>query len=162
MADANDNFTGFENKSYEENIVFIKNTLSQQGIPANFVPLQHTNAEKVFFRENGERFEWILFENGKFFCAYCLCFSSNRRGQFIAGYEYSVGSRCRATFNQHEKGKNHIIAKNIYVGKPESGNERSYKRIALDSIVKIIIFQASHGTYLMLSINHRKIRIFRM
>lgn len=53
MADANNNFTGFENKSYEENIVFIKNTLSKQGIPANFVPLQHTNAEKFVKMESG-------------------------------------------------------------------------------------------------------------
>lgn len=147
MADANNNFTGFENKSYEEKIVFIKNTLSLPGIPANFVPMPHNFAEKMFFRENGERFEWILFENGKFFCAYCLCFSSNRKNQFIAGHEYSMGSRCRATFNQHEKGKHHIIAKNIYVGKPESKNERSDKRITLNSIVKIIIYQASHGSY---------------
>lgn len=154
MVDANYISTDITNKSDEQKVVFIKNTLSQQEIPANFVPLPNSKLENIFFRENGERREWILFENGKFYCVYCLCFSSHRKSRFISGIEYKKGCRCSEALKKHENEINHISAKNIYVGKlptcdSEMEQKRRDKRIALDSIVKIIIYQATHGTYLM-------------
>lgn len=46
------------NKSDENKIVFIRNIISQKRIPANFVPLQNSYQNKIFFRENGEQREW--------------------------------------------------------------------------------------------------------
>lgn len=148
--------TDIKNKSDEQKVVFIKNTLSQREIPGNFVRLQNSKPEKNFFRENGERREWVLFENDKFFCAYCLCFSSHQKSRLIVGFEYNKGCRCTDVLKKHENEQNHISAKNIYIGKistcdSEIKQKRRNKRMALDSIVKIIIYQATHGTCLMRS-----------
>lgn len=139
-----------KDESDENKIVFIRNIISQKGIPANFVPLQNSYQNKIFLRENGEQREWILFENNNFFCVYCVCFSLYEQHRLITGINYEKNCRISEFLKRHETEKHHIYAKNVYADKAltcetERQKNRSDKWIVLSSIVKIIIFQATHG-----------------
>lgn len=138
------------NKSDEQKVIFIKNVISQKGIPVNFVAFEKSYANKIFFRENEVQREWIFFENNKFFCAYCLCFSLRAKHRLIAGINYEQKCRISETLKLHETEANHIRARDIYAENSTTCDlkemkNRSDKRIVLNTIVKIIIFQATHG-----------------
>lgn len=150
MIDENYNCVDIGNESDGNKIEFIENIISREGIPANFVPLANTYQNKIFFRADGMQREWILFSSNKFFCAYCLCFSLCNNHRLVVGIDYVKKCRISETLKLHETEKNHISAKNIYFGKAEARDcenkeNASDKRIVLTSIVKIIIFLATHG-----------------
>lgn len=144
------------NRSDHDKINFIDITISQKDIPKNFVPLPKSNSEKIFFRENGEKREFILFENNKFFCVFCVCYSLYTKHRLITGINYEKGCTVSQILKQHENEKHHINAKRIYEEKnsacvPQADEQRQDKRVVLNCIVKIIIFQASHGNNIFLS-----------
>lgn len=144
------NSSEIRSQSDENKVVFIKNIISQKGIPANFVPLQYSCQNKIFFGADNKKREWILFENNKFFCVYCLCFSLYKKHRLIKGINYEKNCRISDALKHHETERNHIRARNIYFDMvPTCGSERikkpSDKWIVLSSVVKIIIFQATHG-----------------
>lgn len=150
MVDDNYTHDVIRNKSDGDKVVFIKSIISQKGIPASFGGYQNSYVHKIFFRDDGEQRDWILYENNKFFCVYCLCFSLREKHRLIAGINYEKGCRISEILKLHETEAHHNRAKNIYAEKTttcdsEERKKRLDKRIVLDTIVKIIIFQATHG-----------------
>lgn len=94
----------------------------------------------------------FFFEKNKFFCAYCICNSLSANHRLIQGIKYEKGCRISEILKHHETEKNHIYAKNIYAQStstcdPDEEKRRKDKRIVLKNIVKIIIFQATHGEF---------------
>lgn len=143
-------------KNNEMKCAFIKNVISQTGIPANFTPLPRSSQNKIFHRINGneeEYREWILFENNTFFCVYCLCFSAMKKHRLIQGIEYVRECRITDALKTHEKETHHERAKSIYLdlvsnipfNRDDRNAHQSEKRVVLKAIVKIIIFIATHG-----------------
>lgn len=135
-------------------VAFINDVISQIGIPAFFKPLPNSNGNKIFYRmtNNGqEQREWLLFENNVFFCVYCLCFSSLKKHRLIEGIEYVRNCRVTETLNSHEFEAHHNRAKAVFLDMI-SGCEtnQSENRMVVKSIVKIIIFLATHGEFLLL------------
>lgn len=157
MIDENYTYDVIRNKSDADKVVFIKNIISQKGIPVNFSAFQNSYVHKIFFRDDGEQRDWILYENNKFFCVFCLCFSLREKHRLIAGINYGKGCRISEIVKLHETEANHTRAKNIYAEKAatcdsEERKIRVEKRIVLDTIVKIIIFQSTHGMCVLFSI----------
>lgn len=132
---------------------FIRNLLSQTEIPENFAPTWRIgNKRRIFFRiKDGKEYkrEWVLFDENKFYCAYCLCFALND-SRFVKGFEHSQGCRITDLLNKHEQGTYHILAKKTFL-KHDSAHQQditeavSAKRNVLRTLIKIIIFIATHG-----------------
>lgn len=140
-------------QSDEIKLSFIENVLSETGIPASFLPDWKTNSiRKIFFRikdKSKEKREWIFFENGKFYCAYCLCFAL-RNYRFVNGVVYLKGGNISDSVNKHENETHHKHAKGVYLklnAPLRNGNceSESPKRVVLRAIIKAIIFIATHG-----------------
>lgn len=134
----------------EDKSEFITKIVSSSNIPTDF-KAQRRTAEKIFFELiNGvmQKREWLLFSNGRFFCVYCVCFSSCSTNQFVIGVEFNKNRRivkCIIAHN-HQFG----LARNSYLRILESNHEAENlncpeNRNALTCIVKIIIFIATHG-----------------
>lgn len=144
------------NKNVETKVAFVKDHISHKEIPANFIPLPRTYENKIFFRINdnneNEYREWISFENNFFYCVYCVCFSSLKKHRLIQGIEYARNCRISDALNVHETELHHKRAISIYLDLVSNCVTRdrthpSDKRIVLKTIVKIIIFIATHGQY---------------
>lgn len=142
-----------KNESNENKLDFIRNVLEQTEIPDNFAPTWRiSNKRKIFFRiKDGREYkrEWVLYENNNFYCAYCLCFAINEN-RFVKGFEYSQGCRITDNLNKHEQEVHHILAEKTF-SKNDSDHQQetteavSTKRNMLQTIIKIIIFVATHG-----------------
>lgn len=157
------NVESIRSQCHEAKLNFIKNVLKECATPANFESTWKTNStKKIFFRiKDGceEKREWLLFDNNHFYCAYCVCFAS-KENQFVKGVEYVKGGRITDNLNKHEKQEQHQRAMGTYAelnancrlkscqGVPRTATA---KRIVLRSILKIIIFLATHGKYLYIS-----------
>lgn len=160
MADENNN--GQCNRIRKETITnkvsFIKNAISREGVPANFKPLPRCNTEKIFYTINAEgkqQREWLFFEENKFFCAYCVCFSPADTNRLVEGVTYQAGCRLPDKLHGHERESKHIAAKNIFtahVSGKAAEEDRGEKWNALKSIVKIIIFIATHGAFIVIRV----------
>lgn len=152
------------NENNSAKVAFINDVISQVGIPPNFKPLPKSNGNKIFYRMTNneqEQREWLLFENNYFFCVYCVCYSSLKRHRLIEGIEYVRNCRVTETLNSHEFEAHHIRAKTVFLDMT-SGCEtnQSENRIVIKSIVKIIIFLATHGEfYIYYSFYYRAMRI---
>lgn len=137
------------NKSIEHKVNFVKNVISQIGIPLDFKPIVYCIAENIFYQSvDGKscRREWVLFQNNKFHCGYCLCFSALEGNRFVKGVEYVKGCRITSLLQLHARETHHQLAKNSYwnlVSKDKI--EHSEKRNVIKIIVKIVIFIATHG-----------------
>lgn len=141
--------SAIRNISVKDKIEFIRNIVSQSGIPIDFKKIMYTDEKKIFFAGEIKR-EWILFSNQKFFCVYCLCFSSLTENRFVKGVEYSKKNRVTEKLNAHGKEKHHQIAKSTYLNKVSISDGQceqnsSEKRKAIKCIIKIIIFISTHG-----------------
>lgn len=142
------------NKTKADKLNFIREN-SICGIPSSFNPLRGSCPEKIFFRINAhgqnKSREWILFNNNLFYCSHCLCFSTKKQGPLIDGVEYKKNCRISEILKNHEAGAHHIHATNIFIsyrgGAPATSCDipANEKRGVLCSIVKIIIFLATHG-----------------
>lgn len=133
----------------ETKVGLIYHVISQIGIPAEFNPLPKSNGVKIFYRmrnDEPEQREWLLYENNKFFCVYCLCFSSLKNHRLIEGVEYVQKCRITETLNSHEFEAHHDVAKTKFLN-IASGCDKNWSenRIVFEAIVKIIIFLATHG-----------------
>lgn len=162
MSEVNFNYVEIDNireSTDHAKIEFISNVISSTDFPAEFKARSNarsnSNAEKKKFEiKNGEqqKREWVLFVNNKFYCIYCLCFSSLNKNRFVNGVEYVKNYRIVDKLCTHGKESNHKIAMDHYsrmVANYEEG-ERAYqsgKRNAVKCIVKIIIYIATHGLY---------------
>lgn len=147
---------GIRNQNIEIKVAFAKNVISQKDIPAEFVPIPRSCPEKIFYRINDDgekqRREYILFENNKFFCVYCLCFSPREINRLIKGIDYVPGCRISNILSVHENEALHKLAikefDRINGNDPAQGDiDKPERRNAIKSIVKIIIFIATHGEY---------------
>lgn len=151
MTDKNYTHDDIRTECDEVKVGFITNIISQKGIPANFVPIPKSYPNKIFFREDGTQREWILLEGRHFFCVYCLCFSSKKKHRLILGVKYEPRCRMSEILKSHDKEKHHNLAETAYVAKatcdPERGKHRLNpdKWLVLKTVVKTIIFQATHG-----------------
>lgn len=147
------------NSTIEAKIEFILDIISQPGVP-NDVKSICCDHEKLFYElkdGNKTKREWVSFFNNKFFCIYCLCFSTLDNNRFVQGVVF--GKNCRITnkVQRHEKEKNHELAKRTYAkyaAEIENKGEvyQSAQRNAIKCIVKIIIFIATHGEYCYIAI----------
>lgn len=141
------------NQRDENKLIFIKNVLRETGIPANFAATWKTNStRKIFYRiKNGheEKREWVLFENNYFYCAYCLCFALQEY-RFVKGVEYVKGGRITESLSKHDEESYHKHAMGTYMKlnadfQEATSQPESLKRVVLRTIMKIIIFIATHG-----------------
>lgn len=157
MSELNNNISfdvkTIRSQSDEIKLSFIENVLRETGIPANFLPEWRTNSiRKIFFRiKDGfeEKREWVLFENGKLSCAYCLCFAL-QNFRFVNGVVYEKGGNISDSLNKHEKEAYHKHAIGVYSKLNahllnEKCESESPKRVVLRAIIKAIIFIATHG-----------------
>lgn len=137
-----------ETKNQEEKLLFVQSVINAESIHNNFVPNSKLNVNKIFY-SNGVKREWILFEDNRFYCAYCLCYSSWRNHRLINGIECIAGCRITDTLNRHEEEAHHKRAKSVFQERSLNGNNhrQSTMREILKIIVRIIIFIASHGEY---------------
>lgn len=82
-------------ESNETKINFIQNVISLEN-PVNFTPLPRSDVNKIFYRiKDGQkqRREWIHYEDNKFFCVYCVCFSAlDEKNRLIKGVDRAVES----------------------------------------------------------------------
>lgn len=153
-------------KSESEKFHFIEIIISQSGIPLNFQRKPRTNdkhTRQIFYTtcDNKEiQREWLLFKDNKFYCAYCLCFSSSTlKSDALSkeGLNYlERNQRIVQKLQSHELSANHANAQKNYVTLlvPEvdvlSCKNNQYveeKRAALKTIIKIIIFMVTHSKY---------------
>lgn len=138
-------------QSNEFKVAFINDIISKAGIPTNFQSLPNSNENKIWYRINNseqEPREWLFYENNKFFCVYCLCFSSLKRHRLIEGIEYVKNCRVTETLNSHEFTSHHARAKIVFRNMNlRCETNQSENRIVVKVIVKIIIFLATHGEY---------------
>lgn len=99
-----------------------------------------------------------LFPQHKFYCVYCVCFSSLNENRLVKGIEYVKNCRITETLISHGKELHHKKAIEVYSrivsnhGKIDGAHE-SENRNAIKCIVKIIIFIATHGECYDTSIN---------
>lgn len=72
-------FDSIKNGSNDEKVDFIKNVAAHTDIPVHFVRIKNgPPGDKIFHKLiDGERYrrEWLLFQNNRFYCVYCICFS---------------------------------------------------------------------------------------
>lgn len=139
------------NRDKETKLEYVKKNITQSEIPSNFEAIANSNGDKIFFEEkDGQKIkrEWILFQDNKFYCIYCLCFAV-KENLWVKGIIY--GKNCRITEKAkiHGNEKHHIFAKNIYSRESNCGIQeqisQSPKRNIIRAIIKIIIFLATHG-----------------
>lgn len=147
------------NNTDEAKIEFISNVISLTDIPADFSARSHVRSntrsseDKIFFEIiNGKakKREWVLFVNSKFYCVYCLCFSSLDKNRFVTGIEYVKNCRIVDKLKKHGKESNHETAEDSYLRKVANhgDGQRTYqsaKRNVVKCIVKIIIFITTQG-----------------
>lgn len=140
--------------SNDEKVNFIENVVKQTDIPAHFVPMKNSSgSDKIFYEcVDGEKRkrEWLLFLNNRFYCVYCLCFSklnSADTNRLIKGVEYEKGGRISEKLTCHEKESHHNLAKSTYINLINNflSVEGAQKRNVITTIVKIIIYIATHG-----------------
>lgn len=142
------------NQCDDEKLKFIRNVLARTEISETFPMDLKINRRKIFYRiKDGteEKREWVLFENNKFYCLYCVCFSL-QKNQFVLGVEYKKGCRLSDNLKKHDDAAYHNLATNAYLKfDPNLQQEvheyvyESSKRNVLRIIVKIIIYIATHG-----------------
>lgn len=143
------------NENDEKKVDFVKNVISTADLPSNFNVLSHTNVNKIFYCDtNGEthRRDYVFFENNKFYCVYCLCFSALDKNSFVQGVQYVRGCRLPEKLQKHDTAPYHLAAVHIFCTKSMSliGEvHQNVKRNALKAIFKIIIFLATHGTHII-------------
>lgn len=149
----NNNSANIRNKSDEIKVNFIKNVLSQTGIPQNFIALPKSNENKIFFgfkNDETQRRDYILFENNTFYCVFCLCFSPLAENSLTQGVKYVPGCRITTKLGIHDNSANHQLAQNVYAEKSTNlngGIQQNSKRNVLRIVLKIIIFLATHGKF---------------
>lgn len=143
-----------KNGSNDEKVDFIKNVAAHTDIPVHFVRIKNgLCGDKIFYKWiDGERYrrEWLLFQNNRFFCVYCFCFSqlnSKKPNQFIEGVEYATKCRISDKLSRHENESHHALAKSTYLRLNEGciSDEGVQKRNVIKIILKIIIYIATHG-----------------
>lgn len=145
----NDEIEQIRNNTNECKVEFISNVISQSEIPPGFGP----RANKIFYEiNNGEKQkrEWIVLLNNKFYCVYCVCFSALDKNRLIKGIEFAKSCRITDILKCHGEELHHKAAKNVYsniVANNEQleGLHQSEKRKAIECVIKIIIFIATHG-----------------
>lgn len=157
MSELNNNFVETEidqirNSTTEAKIEFITNVISKTNIPSDFNKIPRSRPEKIFYEiKDGKQCkrEWVLFFQNKFYCVYCVCLSPLCGNRLVIGVEYVKGCRISEYLSSHEHESNHTGARNRYseLVSPNSGENmcQSAKRNVMRSIVKIIIFIATHG-----------------
>lgn len=165
MTEQVDHIASIYNKERLSKIVFIEENIRHCGLPHNFPKLRGSSANKIFNRINGdcqEKREWLLFRDNHFYCTYCLCFSANRNARLVKGAEYKAGCRITQIVNLHENERHHLSAEKMFQSAHSSndkkpaptgdagtssngGMQADEKRSVLSTIVKIIIFIATHG-----------------
>lgn len=136
-----------KDKSDAEKIDFIESCIAT---PCDFQPIPNSNKNKILKNKNGENRDWLLIENNKFYCSYCLCFSSCSTDRLNKGIEYAKGCRIAEALNRHENGLFHIRSKQIFHEKVEDNGTPKFEsrvRAVLTIIVRIIIFIATHGKH---------------
>lgn len=142
------------NEGDEAKVTFIKKILSLSEIPRNFIAHRNANIDNIFYYINDGkklRRNYILFENNRFHCVYCLCFSPLVENLFVQGVEYVHGCRITNKLKDHDTARNHTLAQNIYLQKSAilngegDGILQNPKRNVLRIVLKIIIFLATHG-----------------
>lgn len=141
----NNNYATIKDESKEFKLNFIKNVLNQTTIP---LLKKQTTVRNIFFRiKDGKEIkrEWLFFENGHFFCAYCVCFAA--KNIFVTGVQ--MNSRTSDYVKKHDEQLYHKLAENKYLElvSPDQAMSQcqSAKWKVLRAIVKVIIFVASHG-----------------
>lgn len=147
--------TNVRNESDVAKVNFIENVLSQTDMPPGFIGLRNANFNKIFFYiENGktQRRNYIFFENNKFYCVYCICYSLLSENILVKGLEYVPGCRISVTLKNHESSKNHQLAERVYSQHSTNMNgetqiQHNAKRNVIRIIIKIIIFLATHGEF---------------
>lgn len=142
--------------SVEDKIKVISRIVSSTDIPNDFIVRKRGHTEKVFYEiinNEIQRREWLLFVNNTFYCVYCLCFSPNRKQQFVEGFACEKDGLVKR-IKAHSIGVYHHTAKNKYsqlvainVENTAQTYEQSEEFKAAKCIVKIIIFLATHGSY---------------
>lgn len=143
-------------------IATVQKHLAHTGVPINFERLSGSSERSIFYRMKEsveEAREWILFENNKFFCIYCLAFSAHKNQRFINGVEYVKGCRISDLIIRHETETHHTRANNFYkklVSEEtvESVQDKSEKWNALSAVIRLIIFMATNGEYLEMMIEY--------
>lgn len=138
------------NADKKEKLKFVKDVITQQGVPSHFRPLPQCHTDKIFYTINDEgkkQREWLYIDENTFYCVYCLCFSERKGNRLVDGIEYIKGCRITEILNRHELGLSHTCARNIFA--EHNGIAFNIdKADALKAIVKIIIYIATHGMYI--------------
>lgn len=132
----------------EAKVELISNIISQTEIPPDFKNKWCSYEDKIFYEikdEKKHRREWILFLNNKFYCVYCLCFSSLDTNRFVKGIEFGKNCRISNTAKIHADESHHKVAANIYLAHTQEKTCQTEKRDVLACIVKTIIFIATNG-----------------
>lgn len=140
------------NENNETKINLIKSVISEE-IPLNFKPMAYSSTDKIFYKTiDGKlhRREWLLFQNNRFYCVYCICFSALSENRFIQGVEYIKSCRITEKLTSHDKESHHKLARSTYLNLVSDSNSEkniyhAEKRNAIKIIVKIIIYIATHG-----------------
>lgn len=138
--------------SNDVKIEFITNVIAATEIPSDFIKILRSKPGKIFYEiKDGEQYkrEWVLFLENKFYCVYCVCFSPLSENRMVVGVDYVKGCRISEFLNSHGNESNHSAAKNRYSAlvSPDNGENTCQlaKKNVIRSIVKIIIFIATHG-----------------
>lgn len=137
------------NQNVEFKVEFIKHVLSQieETKKSIWAAVTQSNVNKILFYDEFQpkySREWILFESGKIYCVYCLCFSAfNSKNLFIDGSDCGRGSRIAQKLKTHDSAANHKAAVNRFceLENCDVNARKSVVRI----ITKIIIFLTTHG-----------------
>lgn len=102
-------------KDINTKLNFIENIINKCNFPANFVKLPNSNEINIFYRDGKQEREWLVFQDNRFFCVFCICFSKlGERNLFVKGVEYVKGNRVSDKLNRHEKQTYHILSKTTY------------------------------------------------
>lgn len=152
-----DYYGNIRQESDECKVNFITISLAQTSIPSNYKPIPYSHPEKIFYHTlDGKqiRREWLAFHDNKFFCVYCLCFSaSDDNNPLIKGVEYVKNCKITEKLNYHQTTTHHKLAKETHLNLISNGSQegihRSESKEVIKTIVKIIIFIATHGLYFL-------------
>lgn len=148
------------NQTDEFKLEFIRNVSAQVEIPVAFKPSWKTSGTRKLFYpiKDGkeQKREWVYFEENKFYCTYCLCFAI-KKNQLVEGIEYVAGSRMGDKLQKHDQAAFHKLAESTYLKfdcdiQQEACEAVSAKKNVLRSIVKIIIYIATHGMLILIII----------
>lgn len=113
-------------------------------------------ADKIFYSPVGNFREWLLLDSQLLYCVYCVCCDNNNLSKNVAlanGVDYNQPAyRLKQHLTQHEKSKLHSVCKHEYLKAvspdPVEWNyddQVSKNREILKSIIRVIIFSATHG-----------------